>query len=492
VRSACASHTLFSLSQFIKVHACGGRNAGRHKKSFQRLPGTDGAPPARPAALSAAELRTALAASPPPAAAKRPLPASPAAAAPPAKASRTVAPPPRAVEAPPAQDDAWTRMFRRAAGVEAVDDVSDAEEPPPEEPEEPPPVAPPAPSPPLPPPRIAPPVARARVEKAKPPPRPASPAERHAPLTEAELETALEAERETQRRVLVRACVGWLCVRLSDTRAPLASAQASMGIVFDEAPAAERPAPRPASSSDDDGEARPESLPQDSDDSGDDVDAAPARRGAALVSDDQGAWARALRQAAGEDEAAQEPADAPAPELPPAGRKAAGGRETAAARPRKKAAPSAAPPAERKGVEAALQRTRLGEGRQGVYFADTAFDWRDLAVNPAQQTWSLLGGGDDAAAGADDTAPHEAADWADDAPPAPEPLAAPLPSRALPSAPLAAVNLHTLGASFMQPQGDDSMRSAWEANREALAVDFKNKRRQATRRAGKPGAPPRG
>jgi hypothetical protein len=36
------------------------------------------------------------------------------------------------------------------------------------------------------------------------------------------------------------------------------------------------------------------------------------------------------------------------------------------------------------------------------------------------------------------------------------------------------------------------MRSAWEANREALAVDFKNKRRQATRRAGKPGAPPRG
>lgn len=281
-----------------------------------------------------------------------------------------------------------------------------------------------------------------------------------------------------------------------------------MGIVFDEAPAVQRPAPRPASSSEeedgygdeaDDAPGRDahepaspaESLSDDSSDGG-----SPARGGMPLVSQDEGAWARALRQAASDDglqggpaadtSGVQEPAvaDAPASGGPSAARNAAATREDAA-RPRKKAAQAAATPVDRKGVAAALERTRLGEGRQGVYFADTAFDWRDLAVNPAQQTWSLLGG--DGGGATDDAAPEAAGgDRDDDAPmpSAPEPLA--LARRALPSAP--PVNLHTLGSSFMRSEADNSLRSAWEANREALAVDFKAKRRQALR-SGRPGAP---
>ena len=279
-----------------------------------------------------------------------------------------------------------------------------------------------------------------------------------------------------------------------------------MGIIFDEAPAAERPAPRamPASSGDDDGidahaaavGAAPGRVVREvvagkpdasvSDDSGDDE--APARRGGtALVSQDEDAWARVLRQAAGED-GEQGPGavtDPPAVSRPAAARKAADAHEDAAPS-RKKARPLPTA-AERKGVAAALERTRLGEGPQAVYFADNAFDWRELAVNPEQQTWSLLGGGGMGAA--DDAAP-EAEARADVAHPEPEALAAAVPRQTVASAPLAAVNLHTLGASFARSEGDDGLRSAWEVNREALAVDFKNKRRQALR-SGRSSAPKR-
>ena len=271
-----------------------------------------------------------------------------------------------------------------------------------------------------------------------------------------------------------------------------------MGIVFDEAPAVERPAPMPASSSDDDDDdadahaaaapgggvrgAFAASDPSLSDVSDDDAPAA-RRGGAALVSQDESAWARALRQAAGEDDEPGPvvPADPPAVSRPAAARKATDAHE--GAEPALKTARPLPTPAERKGVAAALERTRLGEGPRGVYFADNAFDWRELAVNPAQQTWSLLGGGEM------DAAP-EAEAQADFALPAPEVPAAAAPRQTVASAPLAAMNLHTLGASFVRPEGDDSLRSAWEVNREALAVDFKNKRRQALR-SGRTSAPKR-
>ena len=273
-----------------------------------------------------------------------------------------------------------------------------------------------------------------------------------------------------------------------------------MGIVFDEAPAVERPAQRPASSSDDDGdvdahaaaagaasgrvvrEAVPASRDASLSDVSDDDDAPARRGGTALVSQDESAWARALRQAAGEDgePGPVVPADSPAVGKPAAARNATNAHEVAEPR---KARPVPTP-AERKGVAAALERTRLGEGPRGVYFADDAFDWRELAVNPAQQTWSLLGGG-----GELDAAP-EAEALADAALPAPAVPAAAAPRQTAASAPLAAMNLHTLGASFMRSEGADSLRSAWEVNREALAVDFKNKRRQALR-SGRTSAPKR-
>ena len=493
------------------MHACGGRHAGRHKKSFQRLPGTDGAPPARPSALSASELRTALAASPPAAAAaKRPPPALPEAAAPPAKASRAA--PPRAA-APAPTLDPWSRVFRRAAGVDAVDDVSDAEEPPAEEPDDPPAAAEQPWQPPVvPPPPVAPPAAalakhtphadaappRTRAGKAAPPPRPASPVRLSAPLTEAELETALQVERETQRRVLVSRHVRIACGAALTSRRIPSPTQASMGIVFNEAPAVELPAPTPASSSDYDvdsdhaadagaapGNVVREATAASPDESSfSDVsedDEAPARRGrTALVSQDEGAWTRALRQAAGED-GEQVPFDPPAVSRPAAARKATDAHEDAEQSAPKKTRPLPTP-AERKGVAAALERTRLGEGPRGVYFADNAFDWRELAVNPAQQTWSLLGGG----AVDDDTAP-EAQAHAELAHPVPDALGTAAPRPTVAAAPLAALNLHTLGASFMRSEGADS---AWEVNREALAVDFKNKRRQALRQ-GRTSAPKR-
>jgi predicted component of type VI protein secretion system len=149
----------------------------------------------------------------------------------------------------------------------------------------------------------------------------------------------------------------------------------------------------------------------------------------------------------------------------------------------------------------ALDRTRLGEGRAGVYYADTGFNWRDLSVNAAQQTWSLLGGGDTdcaaeavaqaAAAGASagaaaDGAMHEAAVSAPTSVPAPA-SATPPPRRAARAfEPPTAVNLHELGSSFVRAApGADA--GAWAANREALLDDFKRKRRQALR-VGKPGS----
>lgn len=210
----------------MKVHACGGRYAGRHKRSFQRLPEPNAA--AQPSApLSAAELRSTLAASAPaPAtalAAKRGAPAA-SAGAPPAKAARTQL---AAAKPAAAAQDPWSRMFRLAAGVEAVEDVSDAEDAPPPQVE---PVIQPEPSPqpqPQPPHAPAPPAAAARplpprepqratakleerppARKTLQPPRAATPEllEPQPPLTEAELDAAFSAERQAQMRVLVRAC----------------------------------------------------------------------------------------------------------------------------------------------------------------------------------------------------------------------------------------------------------------------------------------------
>jgi hypothetical protein len=231
-----------SVLQYVKVHACGGRNAGRHKRSFQRLPGAD-APNGKaglrqPTALSAADLRSTLAASTAALVApvaQRDAPASVAAA--PAKMAARAA----RAHVPPLVDDApldpWARLFRRAAGVERVADVSDAEDAPPEEPTPaptpapPPPAAPllkPKPSPaPAPSPASAPPVAAApqsarppraavqvaprkaaaQVAKQRSAPQPAEVEEEAPVLTGAELDAALDAERKAQLRVLVRAHV---------------------------------------------------------------------------------------------------------------------------------------------------------------------------------------------------------------------------------------------------------------------------------------------
>ena len=280
------------------------------------------------------------------------------------------------------------------------------------------------------------------------------------------------------------------------------------------------PEPEPASAKKRKAPPPPAGFTDSDDDNQDDVghddDASPAAEAAAALaaspapqpadavdSQQAMAWARALRQATGgyDEEASGLADDARPPPAkqrtaaPPAKRRVAPALRDGPATARKSdvAAPA---PAVSAGVLRALERTRLGEGRGGVYFADAAFNWRDLAVNAAAQTWSLLGGAADADTPAvvQEPARSEAcAEHTSDAPPAAAaaPVAAPpaaAPPRAAALALLprsATVDLHALGAGFVRSAagGDGAARGAWEANREALLDDFKRKRRQA-RRAG--------
>ena len=248
-----------------------------------------------------------------------------------------------------------------------------------------------------------------------------------------------------------------------------------MGLAFGE------PQPQPqqlsmaagASSVERDGDERPDDQPSPA--------SRPLRKraAAAVTVADEGAWARVLRQAAGEE---QEEQDAAARAPSEAAPESAARVKRVRARVRKQppsGEPSAAAsgsallaPARRAHVLQALAQTRCGEGREGVYFADSAFDWRALAVTAGEQTWSLLG---DASAGVGQLA-GEGGDGGDGGGPAPAP-AAQLAPPAPPAAPqrCAAPDLAALGASFFaQP---DHARAAWEANREALRDDFKRKRR---------------
>ena len=203
-----------STSQFVKVHACGGKHAGRHKRSFQRLPGADAAPAAR-SALSASELRSALAPAPV-AHAVAPAPVAQRAAAP------SKQPAPKATPAA-AADDPWSRLFRRAAGVERDDDVSDVEDAAATaaqvEEEELPPAPPPVTLAPAPEVRVMPSMlapSRAAGKQDAPPaperraatrPSASMPPAEPQQLSGAELDAVIDAERQAQLRVLVRAAM---------------------------------------------------------------------------------------------------------------------------------------------------------------------------------------------------------------------------------------------------------------------------------------------
>jgi hypothetical protein len=117
-----------------------------------------------------------------------------------------------------------------------------------------------------------------------------------------------------------------------------------------------------------------------------------------------------------------------------------------------------------------------------VYYAAPSFDWRDLAVNAAAQTWSLLGGAEATACATEEPGPAGAGEAAAEGMQAP--AAVPEVARIAPAPPpptRADVDLRELGASFVRAGLGGDVRSAWEANREALRNDFKSKRRQALR-----------
>jgi len=436
-------------SKLLKVHACGGRYAGRHKRSFQRL--------AQPPPLSAAELAAAV------------TPAAPKAPAMPAPAARPLA-------AAPAASDPWAAMFRRAAGVEEVADVSDADELPFEpQPtplavehatpvpllEPPPPVASTAPPEPVP--------KRAAMARLAEPPRkrverPPSPSPAATVTGE-----ALAAERAAQLGLLARLGFMEEAKEVPVLPPPIEGDRAE-----EEAPLREASPPLVQQAV-----LPPATAPS----------TRAARRAAAAAAspvvplsavdavETEAAWQRVLRLA-GESMAA-EPSAPPAAEGPAVARASRAVRRAADRSPAAlQAAPDAAGGAEedvpapaatksaasRAGVLAALARTRLGEGRQGVYFADGAFPWRDLALRPEAQTWSLLG------------AAEATKGKAEVVPPATEEPTAPLPLLPLPLAlsPTPPLDLSGLGASFVRTAG-----MAAESDRSALLDTAKRNRRAA-------------
>jgi hypothetical protein len=210
----------------------------------------------------------------------------------------------------------------------------------------------------------------------------------------------------------------------------------------------------------------------------------PQPRAAPVVLADDAAWDRALRLAAGEDvedEAAPQEDPPPAAEPPRKRRRsrvkqaAAPGEEGDAA-----AAPAASGPEEEARaarVRQALAATRLGEGRAGVYFADTAFDWRSLAVEAGQQTWSLLGGAAEGGASMLPAAVH-AVDVEPMPMQAPPAAAVPPPAQAFKP-----VDLAALGVSFARrADGAGDAKAAWQAQRDVLWADVKRKKREVKRK----------
>ena len=208
----------------------------------------------------------------------------------------------------------------------------------------------------------------------------------------------------------------------------------------------------------------------------------PQPRAATVVLADDAAWGRALRLAAGEevegdDEAAPQ-VEAPPPAEPPRKRRRSRVKQAAGAGEGDAAAAAAPGPEEEARaarVRQALAASRLGEGRTGVYFADTAFDWRSLAVEAGQQTWSLLGGG---AEGGTSPLPASAVDAE------PTPMQAPPAAVVLPPAQaFKPVDLAALGASFTRHgDGAGDAKAAWQAHRDVLWADVKRKKREVKRK----------
>jgi len=208
-----------------------------------------------------------------------------------------------------------------------------------------------------------------------------------------------------------------------------------------------------------------------------------------MVVADASAWDRALRMAAGEDvddgELHPTASVEARPPLPPPSasveeeqpRKRRRGRkqheDEGAAVP---APPDSKAEARAARVRHALDATRLGEGRTGVYYADHAFDWRSLAVDAGQQTWSLLGN-TTAEVESHQAETHVVVPLHGDQSMLP-PAAPPAPAQALKP-----VDLAALGARFTR-QADTAAdaKAAWQANRDFLWDDAKRKRRDVKRK----------
>jgi hypothetical protein len=206
---------------------------------------------------------------------------------------------------------------------------------------------------------------------------------------------------------------------------------------------------------------------------------APAEEALPTFAADESAWERVLRMAASDGQDAEPAAEEDEESGPPG--KSRRQRRRLAQEHAAAAAAAATQPADvsplqtsrqkcrRARVAQALARTREGEGRTGVYFADSAFDWRSLAVRSTELTWSLLG--DEPVQAAPSAVAASAA--------ATTAAPAPVPPQARPASPPAAalkpVDLGALGASFARPAA--SLEPAWQANRDALLDDARRKRR---------------
>ena len=208
-------------------------------------------------------------------------------------------------------------------------------------------------------------------------------------------------------------------------------------------------------------------------------------RAAPVVLADDAAWGRALRHAAGEevegdDDDVAPSVDPPPPDEPPRKRRRSRAKAAVPDAGHGDAAP-AAPEDEARAarVRQALAATRLGEGKGGVYFADAAFDWRSLAVEAGQQTWSLLGGG---AEGRASPQPASAAGLQHAVDIEPMPAHAP-PAALPPPQAFKPVDLAALGASFARHAGGaGDPKAAWQAHKDELWADVKRKQREVKRK----------
>lgn len=214
-----------------------------------------------------------------------------------------------------------------------------------------------------------------------------------------------------------------------------------------------------------------------------------AAAAASALRADDAAWERALRLAAGEDVGEREQmrttAEAPARPPSPTFKDAQPRSKLRRGAPRQPPSNDPAPPeapnpkaeARDARVRQALAATRLGEGRTGVYYADSAFDWRSLAVDAGQQTWSLLGGAPETEPlGQQTTTAPSAQLLPVMEKPAPLPGPAAMPAFKL-------VDLAALGSTFKREASTAAdARAAWEAHRDVLWDDAKRKRRDVKRK----------